>query len=187
MKIIAIASLAALGLGGAFWPQEKGSAISSSERTKFLFHGVFEGLVEDGAQAEVVDRILENKDAWFVPKCPICVSVHAAFRAYSSYARDNGWRSPRKDGLPPFFGDGFSKETVEALKSDDTKRRHGALEKLVEKYITRRFAQLKMTQEEFDRMHEALKIGMKEGMDAMKRTQSEERFPSSCPSCEGAN
>lgn len=187
MKIIAVVSLAVAGVAGTFWMQEKGTRDPNSERTKFLFHGVFEGLVEDGAQAEVVDRILENKDAWFVPKCPICVSVHAAFRAYSSYARDNGWRSPRKDGLPPFFGDGFPKETVAALKSDDTKTRHAALEKLVEKYITRRFAQLKMTQEESDRMHEALKIGMKEGMDAMKRTKSEERFPASCPSCEGAN
>jgi len=113
--------------------------------------------------------------------------VHAAFRAYSSYARDNGWKSPRKDGLPPWFGDGLPKETVEALKSDDIKTRHGALEKLVDKYVTQRFARLKMTEQESDRMRVALKIGMKEGLEAMKRTRSEERFPSSCPSCEGAN
>lgn len=187
MKIIAAASFAVLGLAGTFRLQEGGSPVSSSERTRFLFHGVFEGLVEDGAQAELVDRILDKKDEWFVPKCPICVSVHAAFRAYSSYARDNGWKSPRKDGLPPFFGDGFPKETVEALKSDDTKTRHQAFEKLVHKYVGQRFARLKMTQEERDRMQEALKIGMKEGTEAMKRTKTEELFPASCPSCEGAN
>jgi len=44
-----------------------------------------------------------------------------------------------------------------------------------------------MTEQESDRMRVALKIGMEEGLEAMKRTRSEERFPSSCPSCEGAN
>jgi hypothetical protein len=187
MKIAAIAVLAGLGVAAFLRPQEGGGPVSDHDRTRFLFHGVFEGLVEDGAQAEVVDRILARKDDWFVPKCPICVSVHAAFRAYSSYARDNGWRSPRKDGLPPFFGNGFPKETLEALKSDDTKTRHQAFEKLVHKYVGQRFARLKMTQEERDRMQEALKIGMKEGTEAMKRTKTEELFPASCPSCEGAN
>jgi len=36
-------------------------------------------------------------------------------------------------------------------------------------------------------MRDALKIGMNEGLEAMKRTKSEEQFPGSCPSCEGAN
>jgi hypothetical protein len=187
VKIIAAASLAILGLAGTFWMQEKGSPVSSSERTRFLFHGILEGLMEDGVQAEVVDRILDRKDDWFVPKCPICNSVHAAFRAYSSYARDNGWRSERKDGLPPWFGLGLPKETVEALKSDDIKTRHGALEKLVEKYISQRFARLKMTGPEIDRMREALKFGMEEGLTSLKRSKREEMFPVSCPSCEGAN
>lgn len=187
MKIIAVCLLAVAGIAGTLWTQEKGGPVSSNERTRFLFHGVLEGLMEDGVQAEVVDRILDRRDDWFVPKCPICISVHAAFRAYSSYARDNGWKSLRKDGLPPWFGSGLPKETVDALKSDDIKTRHGALEKLVEKYVAQRFARLKMTQEETSRMREALATGMKEGQDAMKRTKSEERFPSSCPSCEGAN
>src|SRR6266850_7031279 len=113
MKTAAVILLAGLGAAGIVWRQEKWTRDPNADRTRFLFHGVFEGLVEDGAQAEVVDRILDKKDEWFVPKCPICVSVHAAFRAYSSYARDNGWRSPRKDGLPPFFGDGFPMETIE--------------------------------------------------------------------------
>ena len=187
MKIAAMVALAGLGAAGALWRQEPVSPVPDAERTRFLFHGVFEGLVEDGAQAEVVERILAQRDAWFVPKCPICYSVHAAFRAYASYARDNGWRSPRKDGLPPWFGVGFPKETVEALKSEDVKTRHGAFEKLIHRYVDKRFARVRMTRDEIDKMRDALKIGMNEGLEAMKRTKSEEQFPASCPSCEGAN
>src|SRR5262245_17600764 len=136
MKFAAVPVLAGLVVAGFVGLQEEGSPVSSSDRTKFLFHAVLEGLMNDGAQADVVQRIVEKKDEWFVPKCPICTSVHAAFRAYSLYARDNGWRSDRKDGLPPWFGGGFSKETVEALKSDDVKRRHGEFEKLIQKYVS---------------------------------------------------
>src|SRR5262245_25588013 len=170
MKLAAIVAVAGLGAAGALWRQEPVSPVPDAERTRFLFHGVLEGLIEDGAQAEIVERILAERDSWFVPKCPICGSVHAAFRAYASYARDNGWKSPRKDGLPPWFGAGFPKETVEALKSEDVKTRHGAFEKLVQRYVERRYARLKMTREEAAKMRDALKLGMKEGLEAMKRT-----------------
>jgi len=187
MKTALVLALAGLGAAGAFWRQEAAGPVPADDRTKFLFHGVFEGLVEDGAQVEAVEKILAHKDEWFVPKCPICYAVHAGFRAYASYGRDNGWRSPRKDGLPPWFGAGWPAETIDALKSEDIKTRHGALERLVNRYVDRRFARTKMTEKEVESMRISLKIGMKEGFVAMERTNSKERFPASCPSCEGAN
>ena len=187
MKIAIALAVAGLGTVGALWRQDPLSPVPDEERTRFLFHGVFEGLVEDGAPAEIVERILAHRDAWFVPKCPICHSVHAALRAFASYARDNGWKSPRKDGLPPWFGVGFPKETVEALKSEDTKTRHGAFEKLVHRYVERRFARVRMSREDIDKMRDALKLGMKEGLEMLKSSGREELFPASCPSCEGAN
>ena len=187
MKIAAIAVLAGLGVAGFLRPQEGAGPVSDTDRTRFLFHGVFEGLVDDGAQVDVVARILEKKNEWFVPKCPLCISVHAAFQAYASYGRDNGWKSPRKDGLPPWFGTGFPKETLAALQGDDVKVRHQALEKLVHRYVNQRFGRIQMTQEERARMRESIKEGMGEGLKMLKQAGSEELFPASCPSCEGAN
>jgi hypothetical protein len=187
MKLIAIVVAGSLGLAGALWPQEPPRRVSDNGRARFLFHGIFEGLVEDGVQAEIVERVLARRDEWFVPKCPICNAVHAAFQAYASYARDHGWRSPRTDGLPPWFGLGLPADTVEALKSGVVKLRHGALEKLVQRYIAQRFSRLKMTDAEAESMRIALKLGMKEGLGFLKDSGGEELFPSSCPSCEGAN
>jgi len=187
MKILAAAAIGFLGFAGTFWMQDRERPVTSGERTRFLFHGVYEGLIEDGAQAEVVERVLAKRTEWFVGKCPICDSVVSAFQAYLDLCKRHGWKTDRKDGLPMWFGGGLPKETVEALKSDDVKRCHGALQSLVGKYVGRRFETLQMTAGRKDRMQEALKIGMKEGLNRMKESGSEELFPTSCPSCEGAN
>lgn len=187
MKIAAIAALAGLGVASFLGKQEDVGPVSYADRARFLFHGVFEGLVEDGAQVELVEGILARKDEWFVPKCPICLSVHAAFRAYASYGRDNGWKSPRKDGLPPWFGAGLPKETMDALLSKEVETRHKAFEALVSKYVKARFEKVKMSDDARDRMQESLKIGMKEGLTNLKSSGDEKLFPVSCPSCEGAN
>ena len=187
MKTALVLALAGLGAAGAFWRQEEGSPVSDDDRTKFLFHGVFEGLVDDGAQVEAVEQILAHKDEWFIPKCPICFAVHAGLRAYASYGRDNGWKSPRKDGLPPWFGYGWRAETLDALKSEDIKTRHKAFEGLVSKYVEARFERVKMTGETRNRMRESIKIGMKEGLEMLNSQNLKDSFPASCPSCEGAN
>jgi phosphoglycolate phosphatase-like HAD superfamily hydrolase len=113
--------------------------------------------------------------------------VGAAFRAYAVYAQDHGWKTDRQDGLPPWFGPGLSKEIQEGLAHADVKKRHAALQSLVEKYVTRRFDNLRMSDERRIRMKESLKEGMGLGLKRLKESGGEAMFPSSCPSCEGAN
>jgi hypothetical protein len=185
VKLLAIGVV--IAAAGAYGLQEQERPVTDHERTRFLFHAMFEGLVEDGAQQAVVKAIVDNRNEWFIPKCPLCVSVLAGFHAYATYGEHNGWKSPRKDGLPDWFGGGWTRETVAELHHADLKRRHAALQALVEKYVARRFETVKMTGARKDRMRESLKIGMNEGLSRLKESGSEDLFPSSCPSCEGAN
>ena len=185
MKFLAIGAV--LAAAGALGLQEAERPITNHERTRFLFHAIFEGLVEDGAPQATVKAIIEKRNEWFIPKCPICDAVLAAFNAYAVYGEHHGWKSPRKDGLPDWFGNGWTRETVADLGNADVKKRHAVFQALVEKYVDRRFETVKMTPARKDRMQEALKIGMKEGLSRLKESGNEELFPSSCPSCEGAN
>jgi uncharacterized C2H2 Zn-finger protein len=186
MKLAAIAILAGLG-AAAFGLQERERPVTNEERTRFLFHAIYEGLIEDGAQLASVKAILDKRNEWFIARCPVCDSVFAAFQAYFMYSENHGWKTDRADGLPDWFGRGWSKETVADLKHPEVKRRHAALKGIVEKYVARRFETVKMTDARRDRMQESLKIGMKEGLGFLKDSGGEDLFPSSCPSCEGAN
>ena len=185
MKLAAIGVVAAAA--GAFALQDKERPITDHERTRFLFFAVYEGLIEDGAPKASVKSILDKREEWFVGQCPLCDSVFSAFNAYFVYTENHGWKAERRDGLPDWYGSGWSQETVEELKRSELKRRHAAFQAIVEKYVARRFETVRMTAARRDRMHESLKIGMKEGLTRLKESGSEDLFPASCPSCEGAN
>jgi hypothetical protein len=184
---IALALLALAGGFASFALQEREKPVTDAERTRFLFSAIYEGLIEDGAVESAVKPIVDRRDEWFVPKCPICDPVYSAFRAYLGFIRDHGWKSERTDGLPDWFGSGLSKETVKDLADPEVKTRHAAFQALVDKYVKRRFASVVMSAERKDRMQESLKIGMKEGIVNLKQSDRADLFPSSCPSCEGAN
>src|SRR5687767_13620780 len=93
MKLIAtgivIAAAAAFGL------QERERPVTNEERTRFLFHAIYEGLIEDGAQPGSVKAILDKRNEWFIPRCPICDSVFTAFQAYFMYSENHGWKTGR--------------------------------------------------------------------------------------------
>ena len=186
MKLLLPAFIMA-GVAGSLVLQDREKPVSDVERTRFLFAAVHEGLIEDGPGEQALKPIVERRNEWFVPKCPICDAVYSAFRAYTAFAHDHGWKTDRKDGLPSWFGPGFSKEVSEGLAHADLKTRHGVLQKLVERYVSRHFDRIRMTDTQKSLMQEAMKLGMKEGLEMLKATKSEEFFPGSCPSCEGAN
>ena len=179
MKLALAAALAAFGAAGAYLAQEP--EVAPVDRTRFLFAAVIEGLAEDGFDPVLAGAIAENPKKWFVPDCPVCEPVLLAFRSYVTscdrwWLKGDSWNGCR-----------LEMTVVEALKSDDTPARHKAFEGLIQKYVGRRFERFRMTAGQKDRLQESLKIGMKEGLERLKESGSEDLFPSSCPSCEGAN
>jgi hypothetical protein len=177
MKLIAIGI--AIAAAGAFALQERETA--PVDRTRFLFAAVIEGLTEDGFEPQLAGEIGDKARSWFIKSCPICDSVLMAFKAYK--ASCDGWRMKSE----PWNGSRVPKDTMERLRHTDTVTRHKAFEGLISKYVDARFERMKMTPEARDRMRESIKEGMGEGLKMLKSSGSEELFPASCPSCEGAN
>ena len=187
MKTLKILSMMALLAGSAsgFAPaQEKANRPPGGDRFRFLYLAVFEGLIEDGVQKETVQRVLDPDTRWFIINCPICTPVHFAFDVYRSSLSVQSWTTGE---LPPGHGPGLSKDEAARFASTDVVTRHGALKTLIDRYVERRFARVNMTDKEKDRLRESIKIGMKEGLEQLKGQDRQADFPSSCPSCEGAN
>lgn len=171
-----------LGVAGtaSFAALQEGE-IAPVDRTRFLFAAVVEGLAEDGFDPALAGIIGENPKKWFVPNCPVCEPVHLAFQAYKTSC-DRWWLKG-----DPWSGSRVPPATMEALRDTDVTVRHKAFEGLIERYVRRRFDRFKMSGTERDRMEELLKMGMKEGLEFLKKSGGEDKFPVSCPSCEGAN
>jgi hypothetical protein len=133
---------------------------------------VFEGLLDDGADAALFDPILRDPDKWFVVKCPICWPVMDGMKTYVKL---------REVMTHPSTGSGFPEELRSGLKSPDRKTRLKSIESLVQRYVTRRFERTVMTAGEKDQMKTMLMEGMKHG-----GTMKQESFGDFCPSCNGA-
>lgn len=185
-KIMTLALLAGGALAGAAFPaaQDGQSRTPGGDRFRFLYLAVFEGLVEDGIQKETVAQVVDPDKAWFITNCPICNPVRFAFEVYHASLSLQSWVS---GDLPPGHGPGLSKEEAVKFASQDVVTRHNALKALVGRFVERRFTRSQMTEEEKNRLREAIKIGMKEGLAQLKAQERESKFPASCPSCEGAN
>jgi uncharacterized membrane protein len=178
MKIALGVIVLGIGAAGVAALQESGPA--SVDRTRFLFSAVIEGLAEDGFDPAMAGVIAENPKKWFVPECPVCESVLLAFGAYT--ASCDRWRLKGD----PWAGSRVPKATMDALRNADVTVRHKAFEGIIRAYVHRRFDRFKMTEDARDRIEESLKTGMKQGLEYLKK-YGEEKFPASCPSCEGAN
>jgi hypothetical protein len=140
----------------------------------FLRRAVVEGLTEDGADQAFVSESLTGQEL-FVLKCPICEPVRKGFIDYA--------RAEPRDKPPA--GKGFPKEIVEDLKKPDRASQLKAVERLVDRYVSRHYDRLKMSTEERRRMQAALEVGKKEGMQ-MKELGPNKGLFDFCPSCNGA-
>jgi hypothetical protein len=140
----------------------------------FLHGAVVEGLTEDGADRAFVKESLTGQEL-FVQKCPVCEPVRKGFLDYA--------RTESKDKPPA--GKGLPKEIVEDLQKPDRASKRQALERLVDRYVSRHYDRLKMSTEERRLMHTALEIGKKAGMQ-MKELGPNKGLFDFCPSCNGA-
>ena len=174
MHVLLLASLALAACG-----QDANSAQTKPRRIptgEFVRQAVAEGLTEDAAdRAWVKERIL-GQEGLFVLKCPICEPMRSGFAQY-------GYAEPKGSSVAPAEGKGVPKDIVEDLKNPTRLTQLKALERLVERYVSRHYERLKMSAEERQAMHAALEDGKKEGK-AMKEYQK--GFGDFCPSCNGA-
>jgi hypothetical protein len=139
---------------------------------RFLAAAVFEGLHEDWPDPRIFEPILKNRDQHFVAKCPTCNPVAGAIEGYVAF---------RKSCIFPYEGNGFPPEIKAGLENPDRAVRLKAIEAMVDRYVTRHFEQVAMTDGEKAAMKSWLIMGKKFGMSA-----KEEEFGEFCPSCAGA-
>lgn len=145
------------------------SKLTKDDRTRFLITAVYEGLLEDGPEASVLEPIVKNSDQYFVAKCPICWPVIDGLAAYLS---------PR---MYPLSGSGFPEQIRIGLRSPERAARLKAIEAMVDRYVARKFERTVMTAEDKTAMKNLLLMGKKEGT-----TMKQASFGEFCPSCTGA-
>lgn len=139
----------------------------------FLQQAVTEGLKEDGPDRALVKECFANKDL-FVLKCPICEPVREAIGKYA-FAEDK----------VPAGGKGLPKDIVDDLKSPLRVTQLKAVERLVDRWITRHYERLGLNDAERRTLMVALLEMKKEGMK-MKELGPQKNFGDFCPSCNGA-
>ena len=154
----------ALALSGC----SRDAVLTETDRSRFLYISVLEGLQEDGANRALIKSLLTIPDDHFVSKCPLCWHIQSAFDNYAKGPSMGG------AGLPPAI--------MAELKSPDLITRRAGLEKLVGRYVRRGFNRSKMTDGQKAQMRKLLEEGKKIGMDFAKSGN----FGDSCPSCSGA-
>lgn len=143
--------------------------LTLADMDRFLYLSVLEGLMEDGADYELMKKVAGLEGSLFVGKCPICTPVHAAISAY--------------EHTPQYEAPHFPAEIAAGLQTAEVKSRRAALQKLVDRYIAAGFARRAMTDGEKAQMRDLLDKGKKIGMECAKALS----FNDACPSCEGAN
>ena len=171
LSVIAIAGLALEREEPAPREGQAAKDVTLEASRRFLFFAVFEGLWEDGADPALIKGILDKRSEHFVEKCPNCSPVAHAFKIYAN-STDTEYES-RGSGLP--------KDLQDDLKSPDRTTRLKTLEKLVDRYVSRRFEQSRMSDEVTKQMRNRLQMGRKYAMGFLTET-----FGDFCPSCSGA-
>ena len=161
--------------------------------SRFVFLAVLEGLYSDGVSNEVVDAIVAREGESgqlqnFVAACPICMPAYDALRTYRGRPAFFG----RKDGADT-FGPGLPDAVASRLTGKDQQVRLGAIQELIESWVRRRLADLRLTPAEHDAWTWALAQGREKGMQMLLaglRADKREPIPASttkrCAFCEGA-
>jgi len=158
---------------------------------RMIFFAVLEGLYTDGVPTAVVDLIVPKEGDGvqhsFVVQCPLCHPVFEAFRLYQSrkpFASDTG----KSD---TFGKEAVKAEILEGLKNPDVYPRIRAMGALVQPWIERRLALMRLSQEEMQDWREKLLARAKEGGDkfeALKRKEgtvyrAKWQFYDGCQAC----
>lgn len=164
--------------------------------SRTLFFAILEGLYEDGVQNEVDDSILATDPAGggylhFVPACPLCTPTLKAFQLYRRRP-DLGLKSGKDT-----FGEGLPDEVAAKILRGKPEERLAALNRLVETWLSRKLASLRLSAEERAAWSAAFEDGRKRGMAAYfvqtRQAGAQAGFKlgyvgeKTCAVCDGAN
>jgi len=171
------------------------SAKDFDDNYRFIFYAVLEGCYEDGIATTNVDQILLMNTnvgyVHFVYACPICTPTIHALEAYRSRPKHFAGLKTRATT----FGSGLSEEQIKKLYSDRPADRLEVINGLMQTWISRRMAELRLTDAEKAQLKQDLEKMRKEGMSMLKNFQSGDpaRFKISafaevqqCAVCNGA-
>jgi hypothetical protein len=171
------------------------SAKDFDDNYRFIFYAVLEGCYEDGIATTNVDHILlVNTNVGyvhFVYACPICTPTIHALEAYRSRPKHFAELKTRATT----FGPGLSEEQIKKLYSDRPSDRLEVINGLMQTWISRRMAELRLTDAEKAELKQNLEKMRQEGMKMLKQFQNgdPERFKMSafaevqqCAVCNGA-
>ena len=197
MRMILVPVTAMIGLfavaPGVSAPQDPKPVVSrwqDDPACRMVFFAVLEGLYTDGVPNEVVDLITPKEgDAVrhsFVVECPLCHPVLEAFRLYQSrrpFAQDKGDTFGKMEVKP---------ELLTALKSDSVFTRIQAMGRLVQPWIERRLALMRLDAKEMAEWKAKLLARAKEGGELFDRLKREKgstyekdwQFYAGCQACE---
>jgi hypothetical protein len=146
---------------------------------EFLHKAVVEGLKEDAAERAWVKERLADQRNLFVLKCPICEPIRSGLAEYGNAV-------PKDPPVAPEEGRGVPKDIVDDLKNPTRLIQLKALERLIDRYVSRHYERLKLTPEERRAMLTALEEGKKQGMEMKELGPQKKDFGDFCPSCNGA-
>jgi hypothetical protein len=178
----------ALGGEGAFDPASPADPDGFDACHRLIFHAVLEGLYEDGVSTELADIMLEvdpktRLSMHLVDTCPICDPTRDAIDVYR-HRTSWHYKGRRNDT----FGKGLPDDLVTGLRSRDPKRVFETMQKLLDRWISRRLDLMRLTPEERAAWTAAMEDRRKKGMEMMKSLQRSGAYPdqTECPVCNGA-
>ncbi|KAF0240276.1 MAG: hypothetical protein FD180_4998 [Planctomycetota bacterium] len=170
----------------------RASEVAEDELNRFIFLAVFEGLMSDSVPDDVVEQVLHPKGIKsnpardfpnFVYACPICSPAVEAFRAWAG--RRSFYYGRKGD---PYVSECRLPEDIRAsLFADAAAERRAGIQKLVGRFVVRRFETLRLNDAELARWREAIARASKRGAELLKSQHYDTQDGmEKCPSCEGA-
>jgi hypothetical protein len=166
--------------------------VAADEWSRQIFFAVIEGLYADGVGDEAVAAILATDPDTgfpqnFVWACPICMPALDAFQLYRGRPYFQGLKLKRNT-----FGAGLADEVLRDLKSPFLDIRQSAIRGLVERWVERRVASLRLDETERAQWDQAMEERRKQGMAMLAGYRGSDPIASyaamtACPFCDGAN
>lgn len=183
LVLVVAASMSVVGLHAG---QLESPAWVGNQASQLIFLAVLEGLYRDGPSNDDIDLMIPpSKDGGlprfndhFVYACPLCHPAYEALRLYRMRPRFYGLK-----GGADRFGPGLPPEVRAQLRSDDAELRRGAIQSLIEKWVSARLDLMRLSESERADITAQMEEGRKSGMEMLKRLPNIDR--DKCPICEG--